>query len=192
MMLRQAIAIVSLFGIVMTNPIAAPGKPYDPMQSQRLIEFRKTIGFDAARAQETRVAQVLLDWEGLRSPPELEDWNRRVDVSKDEEGGMTVSIDFSKNDEQVNLSIQVFDPRTNRAPESLLIKADSVTSMNIPYLRGPHDLGTLSLISPSQPTRRVFWFFHNVHAEVSVYKTAVPALTVARWLQRQLELNTRY
>lgn len=191
MMLRQAVALVSLLGVIMTSSFAEPGKTYDPLQSPRLIEFRKTIGFDAARAREKQDVQVLFDWKALQSPPELEGWSKRLDVNSDENGGHFISIDFTRNEEQVNLTIEIFDPKMNKAPEALLIKADSVTTMKIPYVRGPLDLGTFSLTSPSQSPRRVFWFFHNVHAEVSVHKTSVPALTVARWLQQQLELNTQ-
>lgn len=188
---RYAVALISLFGVIMTSSLADPGNVYDPMQSRRLIEFRKTIGFDAALAKERRDAQVLVDWNGLQSPPELKGWNRRIDVTAGEGGEQFISIDFTRNEEQVNLNIEVFNPKRNKAPESLLIKADSVTAMKIPYVKGPHDLGTLSLTSPSQPPRRVFWFFHNVLAEVSTYKTDVSAMTVARWLQQQMQINTR-
>lgn len=175
----------------MNNALASPGSFYDPLKSPRLIAFKKTIDYENALAMERRDQQVVVDWDSLQPPPELDGWTLERSSNVDTDGTRYFRFDFTRQDEQVNISVDVFDPRNNRAGESLLLKADAVTTMTITDIRGPRDLGTLSLMSSAKSVDLVYWIYRNVFTEVSTYKTNVSAMAIARWLQKLMELNTR-
>lgn len=175
----------------MNNAFASPGNFYNPLTSPRLVEFKRTIGYESALAMERRDQQVIVNWDSFPTPPELNNWNIEKNSSLNGDGTRYIRFNFTRKDEQVNVSIDIFDSRNNKAGESLLLKADAVTTMAITDIRGPRELGTLSLISSTKPTDLVYWIYRNVFVEVNTYKTNVSALSIASWLQKQLEQNTR-
>jgi len=188
---QQFHLFVILLGFIMNNAFASPGGFYDPLTSPRLVEFKRTVGYENALATERRDQQVIVNWDSFPTPPELDGWNLERSSSVNDDGTRYIRFNFTRKDEQVNVSVDIFNPRNNKAGESLLLKADAVTTMTITDIRGPSELGTLSLMSSVKPADLVYWIYRNVFVEVSTYKTNVPALSVARWLQHQIELNTR-
>lgn len=191
-MMRMSLLLFALLsGVMINDTFAAPAGSYDPLRAPRLIEFRKKIGYESALAKEKKNEQVVVNWDNIPVPPELDGWTLNRGTSVDPEGTHHIRLDFARQAEQVYISVDVFDPKNNRAADNLLLKADAVTTMTITDIRGPEDLGTLSLMSSSKSVDLVYWVYRNALAEVSTYGTDVPALTIARWLQKQMEINTR-
>lgn len=180
-----------LLGTIINNTFASPGNFYDPLTSPRLVEFKRTIGYENALAMERIDQEIIVNWDNFPTPPDLEGWNLEKSSNLKDDGTRYLRLSFTQKDAQVSISVDVYDPRNNKAGESLLLKANAVTTMAITDTRGPRDLGTLSLISSAKPTDLVYWIYRNVFAEVSTYKTNVSALSIARWLQKQMDINTR-
>lgn len=188
---KQIHLFIILLGVIMNSAPASPGSFYDPLTSPRLLEFKRVIGYENALAAERRDQQVIANWDNFPTPPELDGWNLEKSSRLNESGTRYLRLSFTRKNEQVSVSIDIYDPRNNRAGESLLLKADAVTTMTITDIRGPKELGTLSVISSAKPTDLVYWIYRNVFVEVSTYKTNVSALSIASWLQKQMKLNAR-
>ncbi len=155
----------------------------DELANTRLISFKKKIEFDTAISSEKKMQKVVIDWEKVSLPQELKDWNLKTEHYVSADKSHNTYYTFTKNSEQVKVSVKIFDPKKNSASDYLLIKADSVSTMDISDIRAPSDLGTLSLMSATTPHTPVYWVYRNLFSEVNTYKTSVSALQIARWVQ---------
>lgn len=159
--------------------------------SPRVIELKRRIDYDAAVAGERSDEFVDLDLTRLAVPTALAKWeaDRQVDVISDSETLLDLRL---KHDQQVvTMRVSLFSAATprHRVAERLIARADAVTTVHISDVRGPRDLGTLSLTPGSGGT--VYWVYRNVYAEVIVFQSPVDKLAVARDMQAQFEAALR-
>lgn len=179
------------FMLIMTTSFNTNGNSFDPLQSPRLIAFKNKIAFDSAMLKENKNEHIDMDWAKLPTPPGLDAWKLQFERNTGTDNSLNINLDYTNNEEQINITIKVFNPKENKVSDYFLIKADSVSTMNITDLRGPPDLGTISLVSANTPSTLVYWIYRNVFAEVSTYKTNVSALNIANWLQQQIKNHTQ-
>jgi hypothetical protein len=124
-------------------------------------------------------------------PAALREWalEREVDLIHDGEVAL-LRLRFTRGEGIVSITVMVFPgPERGRVAEHLLATADAVTTVELSDVRGPEDLGTLSLLRGSGDT--LYWMFRNVFAEVVVYRADVDAVELAREVQRHLEASVR-
>ncbi|MGB0128045.1 MAG: hypothetical protein WBP72_10430 [Rhodocyclaceae bacterium] len=182
----------------MTNSSFPPPAFSNPLESPRVLDLKRRVGFDAALAAEKKTGHVAMDWERFPVPDVLREWafERELDRLSDAESLLTMT--FKRGESKVTIEVSVFAPseRTHVAVR-LLERANAVTTVALSDERGPKDLGTLALVpkAPTAPVAEsfsvVYWIFRNVFAEVSAFKTPLSAIDIARWVQRQFELNVR-
>ena len=157
----------------------------------RIASFKERIDFDRKIGYENASEHVVLDPAAMDSPPQLRSWSKTVRDSMTASGVHYISTTFELGEQQVRIVLSVYDPRRNLAAEDLLNKANAVNTMTINDVPGPADLGTVSLRSPETPPYLVYWIFRNVLAEVTVYKTSISSIDIARWIQAELARNVR-
>ncbi|WP_307651316.1 hypothetical protein [Variovorax boronicumulans] len=152
----------------------------------RVISLKKKINYDEKVARESASEQVVLDLASIDSPPQLQGWTQKIRDSMNAEDVRVVRMEFLKNEEQVRITLKIYDPKNNFSGDYFLLKADAVSTAEINDVPGPADLGSVSLMSPGTPPGLVYWKFRNVLAEVSVFKTSASSLAIAKWIQGEL------
>lgn len=174
------------------SPASRAGEPVrQAPAAPRIASFKERIDFDRKISHENALEHVILDLEAMGTPPQLRSWSKTTGDSMTESGIHYIDMEFELGEQRVSIVLSVYDPRRNSAGENLLNKANAVNTMTINDVPGPADLGTVSLRSPETPPYLVYWIFRNVLAEVTVYKTSISSIDIARWFQAELARNVR-
>ena len=127
----------------------------------------------------------------LLPPPELSGWQvQEHGVTSNSDGSKIIFVWEFKNGEENSLTIQARTCKTvENAANYFLNTADSTTTTEIPYIKGPEELGAVSAVDGQDGTS-YFWFYKNVFIKVTKYpKSKVSALHIALWVQKELEAS---
>ncbi|QSI33701.1 hypothetical protein GNX71_30705 [Variovorax sp. RKNM96] len=184
--------LLFVFGVMM--PPLSSGASDEMARSlshPRVISLKKKINYDEKVARESASEQVVLDLTSVDPPPQLQGWTKKIRDSMDAENVRVVRLEFLKNEEQVRITLKIFDPKNNFSGDNFLLRANAVSTVEINDVPGPADLGSISLMSPETPPELVYWKFRNVLAEVSVFKTSASSLAIAKWIQGELIRSVR-
>lgn len=180
------------FAAMSISPASRAGEPVRQAPADpRIASFKERIDFDRKMGYENASEHVVLDPAAMDTPPQLRSWPKTVRDSMTASGVHYIGTTFELGEQRVRIVLYVYDPRRNLAGEDLLNKANAVNTMTINDVPGPADLGTVSLRSPETPPYLVYWIFRNVLAEVTVYKTSISSIDIARWFQAELARNVR-
>lgn len=175
------------FAAMSISPASRAGEPVRQAPADpRIASFKERIDFDRKMGYENASEHVVLDPAAMDTPPQLRSWSRTVRDSMTASGVRYIGMAFELGEQRVRIVLDVYDPRRNLAGEDVLNKANAVNTMTINDVPGPADLGTVSLRSQETPPYRVYWIFRNVLAEVTVYKTSISSIDIARWIQAEL------
>lgn len=180
------------FAAMSISPDSRAGEPVGQAPADpRIASFKERIDFDRKMRHENASEHVVLDPAAMDTPPQLRSWSKTVRDSMTASGVRYIGMTFELGEQRVRIVLYVYGPRRNSAGEDLLNKANAVNTMTINDVSGPADLGTVSLRSPETPPWRVYWIFHNVLAEVTVYEASISSIDIARWIQAELARNVR-
>ncbi|WND80379.1 hypothetical protein [Lysobacter capsici] len=180
------------FAAMSISPASRAGEPVrQTPDDPRIASFKERIDFDRKIGYENASEHVVIDPAAMDTPPQLRSWSKSTRDSMTESGMRYIRMLFELGEQGVRIVVRVYDPRRNSAGEDLLNKADAVNTMTINDVPGPADLGTVSLRSPETPPWQVYWIFRNVFAEVTVYKTSISSIDIARLIQAELARNVR-
>jgi hypothetical protein len=172
--------------IGMTMALQAGQATPQEVASPGLMIFRKAIGFDAAlvKNHQHHDESIHLDWMHLEVPPQLTGWQtgtRELQPSG-EDGSRTFYWQFERGDELLTIIAHIHRPGTDAAGRAFLEIANATTTMAIPYIAGPKDLGVVSAIEQGH-SNGVFWFDRNVCVEITRSQTKVSHMDIAYWVQ---------
>jgi hypothetical protein len=161
-----------------------------------MLKFKRAVDFDARLEKQRKDEFIDLNFENFPKPPMLVDWveDQRDINSEIEIGGSNLSWRFEKQKASITIGLVSFAPKSHSAGIEFLRRADATTMVDLPWLRGPNDLGTVSAIGGRNgtPPDFIFWFYENIFAEISTTSpSGVSVLELAKWLQRCFEDNKK-
>jgi hypothetical protein len=151
------------------------------------LAFKKKIRFDEAFQHEPIEEHIEIDFSTFPAPPHLGDWAvvERYHLQR-EDGENILHWQFEKNDALFTVTLTIYPPAHNLAAEKFIQTASSTTRMEIPYIKGPSDLGTLCVVDEGDDTTAM-WVYRNAFVKVARYQSGVPHIESARWIQKRLE-----
>lgn len=161
-------------------------------ESARLSAFKRAIQFDRAVQGESKNEYIDLDLARLESPPQLNGWKvvqHQLAVQKGD-GSKSLYWRFEKGAGSLTIIITLYGPATDSAAKRFLEIADSTTTAEIPYIKGPSAIGTLSA-TDKENREDIFWFFENACVELTRFRSDVPHVDIALWLHGQLSEHRR-
>lgn len=176
---------------IMSNATSATNASPTSLKG-RIAEFRQALDFDAVVAKENKQEFVDLAWEHLPTPPQLAGWRttkQELSRALPPNGEMVFMMALERDDEFVTITSTIFSS-TEQAAAEFLDFANSSTMMEIPYVRGPKSLGTLSAMDKNRISA-VFWFYKNIFTVVEKGNTTISHFDVAAWLHEQMERHTK-
>jgi hypothetical protein len=161
-------------------------------ESARLSAFKRVIQFDRAVQSESKNEYIDLDLTRLEAPPQLNGWKvvqHQLAVQRGD-GSKSLYWQFEKETGSLTIIITLYKPGSDSAAMRFLEIADSTTTLEIPYIKGPSTIGTLSA-TDKESREDIFWFFENACVELTRFRSDVPHIDIALWLHRQLAEHRR-
>ncbi len=155
------------------------------MQAEKTARFRQRIQFDTAFAAEGIEQAAVLRWPDMRDAPGLGQpvWTVAADTLWREGGGAVREWVLRRGRETLSVLAFVSSSGPEPARAYLLARASNNMMVDVPYVRGPQALGTLSLTAKAPAPPFFLWTFRNLCLEVKARDTAVDAAAIAAWLQ---------
>jgi hypothetical protein len=173
-----------LVALALANPATA-GEMMNERHEQKVARFRQRIDFDRVLAAESRAEAAVVRWPDPRMVPALGSppWTVVSDTLWREGGGALREWVLRRNRETLSILAFVSSAGPDPARGFLLARAANSMLVDVPYVRGPQNLGSLALTAEAPTPPYFLWVFRNLCLEVKVRDTAVDALAVAQWLQ---------
>jgi len=183
-----AVAIFAL-GALMSGIFSfVSASPTDPLESPRVQELKSRVGFDAAIRGEPINEQVSIVWDNFSVPPTLRAWAVKREIDHPTAAETLVTFVFRNAKSKITIEISIFENSQNSlAARRLLERANAVTTLDLSDIRGPHELGTLSLIPQVSYSPTVYWVFRNIFAEITVHQSQLDPIEIARAVQVEFE-----
>lgn len=176
----------------MTTALTATASADPSADTPRVLALKRSVGYDAALAQERTDEHVAMDWPVFPAPDSLQAWTLERDITQISEGEQMLRMRFTQGDARITIRISAFAAQERaRVADKLIQRADAVTSAHISDTRGPSELGTLSLVPAATTTRVVYWIFRNIYSEVTVSQAPLDAIDIALWIQGQFKHHVR-
>ncbi len=185
MKLRSQLAILLIAVFLITNTMI--GEDVDSHREAMLEHFKNNIGFDKLPPVEHSSRGVVVAWPDIRQAPDLgPHWQILADTTWWERNGGIKNQILGRGGERLVFTIFLAQAGEDAARMFLLDKVSQTTMAAIPYIRGPANLGTLSLTA-GQPIDSVAWYFSNVVFQIEATNTALNILPLAKSLQSLAE-----
>jgi hypothetical protein len=173
--LRFALFFVSLsaYGVVeimSTDPIEI-----------RVELFKKKIDYDASIRRHVKSEKIDFDWGGIGSPANFV----ISDMSYERVPHPFLTDEWTwvyrSNEEGMRVKVVSYSDNQNKAIDAIANFALRSNMMEPPYVKGPSDLGTISIMLEGAGIFNVYWSYRNVEFSVEGNnKTAV--LKAAYWI----------
>lgn len=157
-------------------------------------KFKQRVDFDQVVSREDQSTRVSANWAQLGLAPVAQG----LHVS-----GPVVSVSTLAYDKDQTRVQWVLSDGTNMATvnaidaltpvgarKRFMDNAEGNSMMDIPYVKGPVNLGTVSAISRDSGSgpMRLFWIYRNMYFEVNI-RGKVDQLALARFIQEHAEKN---
>lgn len=157
-------------------------------------KFKQRVDFDQMVSREDQSTRVSANWAQLGLAPVAQG----LSVS-----GPVVSVSTLAYDKDQARVQWVLSDGTNMATvnaidaltpigarKRFMDNAEGNSMMDIPYVKGPVNLGTVSAISRDSGSgpMRLFWIYRNMYFEVNI-RGKVDQLAIARFIQEHAEKN---
>lgn len=193
---RTLILFITLFAV---SPSAFAGEksmlidPVQQRQNQRMKAFEQKIDFNRAVLNHIPSERIVFDWKNAGIPKHLVGW-KLVDpgytvlegrrpreiwewgyTNKSQGIGIEITA-YKTGDQEALLAIRDFFTKSSRAEP--------------PFLKGPADLGTISLALPDDFGITLYWAYRNLEFKVEASNKDI-ALETAYWLNSIAEGNRR-
>lgn len=121
-------------------------------------------------------------------PPQLVGWKigtRELQPFM-EDGSRIFYWQCDRGDELMTIIVHIHRPGTDGAWQGFLEIANATTTVAIPYIAGPGDLGVISAIERGR-SNGVCWFDRNVCVEITRSQTSGSHMDIAYWMQDEMK-----
>lgn len=155
--------------------------------------FEKKIGFDEAIKNHVASEKIVFDWSTVKNPPHLVGWKimgKRREATEGPRARERWEWGYVKKNEGVGIKILAHKIGEDSALLAIRNFANRSNMMEPPYLKGPSDLGTLSVIMPGPDGYDVYWAYRDLEFSVEATSKEL-ALKTAYWLNSIAEAHRR-
>lgn len=165
----------------------------DPMDPDKVARFKARIGFDQrprAAGPEPRPALV---WPDPRTAPGIAGagWSLAADSVWRQDHGCTREWVLRLGPQALMVLAFVSAQGEQGARDFFLARACETMTVEVPYVPGPQDLGSLAVQSPHPGAPYLMWVFGNCCVELKAVDTALDLVAIACWLQGLLTAAPR-
>jgi hypothetical protein len=161
----------------------------DPMDPDKVARFKARIGFDQRPRGVAPGPHPAVVWPDPLAAPGVAGggWAVAADTPWREEHGSAREWVLRRGPETLVVLAFVSGTGEEGARDFFLARACNTMTLEVPYVPGPADLGSLSVHSPHAGAPYLMWVFGNCCVELKALDTALDLLPIARWLQGHLE-----
>ncbi len=185
---KLAALFLVLFSMIYpTTDLGANMNLYNP--DARLENFKKKIQFDEIVNKESTSPLVTNLSVDPTQYPQFKGWKLDGKSSKNRGEELMTEWIFQNNKESFLIEIYLSPKGVEPSRKRFLQTADSTTTMEIPFQKGPSGVGTLSAIPLQQPYDYILFIYKNAYVHVRSRGAAVDALEVSRLISSQLEVK---
>lgn len=164
----------------------------------KVSQFRQEIGFYNVDRNINPHCIQRINLPNLRGIDPIKDWiikDHTIDQNDDPISTSARIISLVESDNNVpvmNIIIEQFISQDSykQAEDSFFFVPLLISSPDMPYVKGPENLGTASAMLGKQyfPDQRVFWFYKNFFIQINAgYVPDEILIAVARWIQNDIE-----
>jgi hypothetical protein len=175
-----------IFAAVVFFPIANAReklKAIDPLE-ERTKAFEKKIDFAKAVSNHVASEKIVFDWSTIENPPHLLGWEITGKIHATTPGPRAREEwewGYQKAEQGVGVIITSYKIGEQTALLAIRNFATASNMVELPYLKGPSDLGTISLVSPSLYGYELHWAYRDLEFSVEATDKDL-ALRTAYWL----------
>ena len=183
----KSTAVILFFGSILVSGNIT-GADMDSHTEAKIENFKKSIGFDRLPPVTPSASGIVVAWPNLWRLPGLgPDWQVLADTTWWEQAGGIRKQILGRGNEKLVFNIFIAQGGEESARNFLLDKVSQTTMAFINYVRGPSNLGTLSLVVSGHPVDSVAWYFSDGVFQIESYDTNVDILALAKSLQSLAE-----
>lgn len=155
----------------------------DPLE-QRTKSFEKKIDFERALSNHVSSEKIVFGWSTIENPPHLVGWEL-TGQHHETTGGPLAQENwkwaYKKNEEGVGITIISHKIGEQSALFAIRDFANNSNMLEPPYLKGPTDLGTVSVVVPVPYGYEVHWAYRDLEFSVEATDKS-SCLKTAYWL----------
>lgn len=161
----------------------------DPMDPDKVAHFKARIGFDQRPRGAAPRPQPAVAWPDPLAAPGVAGggWVVAADSAWREGQGCAREWVLRRGPETLVVLAFVSGAGEEGARDFFLARACNTMTLEVPYVPGPEDLGSLSVQSPHAGAPYLIWVFGNCCVELKTVDTALDLRPIAGWLQSHLE-----
>jgi hypothetical protein len=155
--------------------------------TNRIEEFKKRINFQEISKLQSQTEGIVIKWD---FPLQWQPFSNQNWEIVNNSNSLSIDKDFvlkewvlRQGEKTLVVEVGVSSAGTELAQQHLLNVAVNTTMMEIPYRKGPIELGDISIINTGEMIRNVVWVFKNVCFRISDLDNSIDVLAFARWLQ---------
>ncbi len=166
--------------------------PKDALE-ERTKAFEKKINFDKAITNHNPSEKIMFDWSKVKFPPHLTGWTRipyRYEITSGEFSREQWEWGYQKDDKGIGIEIKSHKLGDQTALLAIRDFSNRSNMQEPPYLKGPSDLGTISIVMPGPYSFSVYWAYRDL--EFSIHASdKETALKTAYWLMSVAEAHRK-
>lgn len=155
-------------------------------ETEQLKKFKSLIGYEQASRIGDLEKGVVLDWPSAREWGQLKEgaWQIEGDTIRIHKGTVDRNWVLSMGEENISIEVFVSSAGPDLARQHLLEIASNTTMMEIPFIKGPEDLGHLAIQEIDPQPQYFVWIFHNICFKIMQDNNTIDVLSLARWIQK--------
>jgi hypothetical protein len=161
----------------------------DPMDPDKVARFKARIGFDQRPRAFAPGPQPAVLWPDPLAAPGVAGagWAVAADTTWRQDQGSAREWVLRRGPEALMVLAFVSGAGEEGARDFFLARTCNTMTLEVPYVPGPPDLGSLSAQSANPGAPYLIWVFGNCCVELKAVDTALDLLVIARWLQGHME-----
>lgn len=154
-------------------------------KSERLIQFKNSIRYDELSIPQETDRGVVLDWpiSTLWGQLKNEPWQIRGDTIRVMPGSVQHSWILNLNEEYITVDVFVSSTGQESALNFLFEKATNTSLPDIPFEKGPPELGQFAIQRIEAKPQNYIWTYYNVCFRIKQENQTLDVLTLAQWIQ---------
>jgi hypothetical protein len=152
----------------------------------RLEKFKKKIKFDEILAKELITPLYTAVNVDPTRYSQFEGWLLSSKNAQNRGDELFYEWIFKKSKESVLIQIYLSPKSVAETRKRFLDAADSTSTMEIPFEKGPDDIGTLSAIPHHTPYDYIIFVNRNIYVHVKSYESAIDTLAISKLINKQI------
>lgn len=159
------------------------------LETEQLKKFKSLIGFEQTPRIGDSDKGVVLDWPSPREWGQLKEgaWQIEGDTIRIHKGAVDRNWNLSMDEESISIEVFVSSAGPDLARQHLLEIASNTTMMEIPFTKGPEDLGHLAIQEIDPQPQYFVWTFYNLCFKIMQDNNTTDVLNLARWIQKHVD-----